>query len=59
MGAIGHARVCYPLPFVEDYVHYIFDSHPNTPPKSCSVVTDPRVQCEAICDRTLNKMLCQ
>jgi hypothetical protein len=28
---------------------------PNTPPKSCSVVTDPQVQYEAICDRALNQ----
>jgi hypothetical protein len=33
--------------------------HPNTPPKSHSVVMDPRVQCEAICDRDLNQMLFQ
>ena len=32
---------------------------PNTPPQSCSVVTDPQVYCEAICDRALNQMLCQ
>ena len=30
---------------------------PNTPPKSCSVVTDPQVQCEVICDRALNQMV--
>jgi hypothetical protein len=29
---------------------------PNTPPKSCSVVTHPQVQCEVICDRALNQM---
>jgi hypothetical protein len=29
---------------------------PKTPPKSCSVVTDP---CEVICDRALNQMLFQ
>ena len=32
---------------------------PNTPPKSCSVVTDPQVQCEAMRDRGLNQMLFQ
>ena len=30
---------------------------PNTPPQSCSVVTYPQVQCEAMCDRTLNQTL--
>ena len=35
----------------------VFKGPPNTPPKSCSVVTDPLVQCEAICDRALNQML--
>ena len=33
--------------------------HPNTPPKSCSVVTNPRVWCEVICDWALNHMLFQ
>jgi hypothetical protein len=32
---------------------------PKTPPKSCSVVTDPQVWCEVICDRVLNQMLFQ
>jgi hypothetical protein len=32
---------------------------PKTPPKSCSVVMDPQVQCEVICDRVLNQMLFQ
>jgi hypothetical protein len=32
---------------------------PNTPPTSCSVVTDPQLLCEVICDRTLNQMLLQ
>ena len=32
---------------------------PNTPPKSCSVVTDPQVHCEAVCNRVLNQMLLQ
>ena len=27
---------------------------PNTPPESCSVVTDPQVLCEVICVQTLN-----
>jgi hypothetical protein len=31
--------------------------HPNSPPKSRSVVTDPQVYCEVICDRGLNQML--
>ena len=26
----------------------------ETPPKSCSAVTDPQVQCEVICDWALN-----
>ena len=30
---------------------------PNTPPTSCSVVMDPQVYCEAICDRALNQRL--
>ena len=30
--------------------------HPNTPRNSHSVVTDPQVQCEVICDRTLNQV---
>ena len=30
---------------------------PKTSPKSCSVVTDPQVSCEAVCDRDLNQML--
>ena len=32
---------------------------PNTPPKSCRVVTDSRVFCEVICGWTLNHMLLQ
>ena len=32
-------------------------SRPNTRPKSCSVVIDPQVYCEVICDRALNQML--
>ena len=32
---------------------------PKTPPKSCSVVTGPQVQCEIRCDRALNRMLGQ
>ena len=32
---------------------------PKAPPKSCGVVTDPRVQCEVICDQALNQMLFQ
>ena len=32
---------------------------PYTPPKSCSVVMDPRVSCEVICDRALDQMLFQ
>ena len=32
---------------------------PNTLSKSCSVVPDPQVQCEAICDRALSQMLFQ
>ena len=32
---------------------------PKAPSKSCSVVTDPQVYCEAICDRVLNQMLFQ
>ena len=32
---------------------------PKTPPKSCSVVIDPQVECEVICKRTLNQMLYQ
>ena len=31
----------------------------KTPPKICSVVTDPQVYCEAICDQALNQMLFQ
>ena len=31
----------------------------NTPPKSCSVVTDPQMQCKVICDWSLNQMLFQ
>ena len=31
----------------------------KTPPKSCSVVTNPQVLCEAICDWALNQMLFQ
>ena len=27
---------------------------PKTPPKLCSVVTDPQMECEAICGRALN-----
>ena len=30
---------------------------PNTPPKSCSVVTDPQVLCEVTSDRALYQML--
>ena len=30
---------------------------PKIPPKSCSVVTDPQVLCEVMCDRVLNQML--
>ena len=33
--------------------------HPKKPPKSCSVVTNPQVQCEVICDKDLNQMLFQ
>jgi hypothetical protein len=29
----------------------------NTPLQSCNVITDPRVKCEVICDRSLNPML--
>ena len=29
----------------------------NTPPKSCSVVTNHQVYCEVLCDRALNQML--
>ena len=32
---------------------------PKTPPKPCSVVTVPKVFCEAICDHALNQMLSQ
>ena len=32
---------------------------PKTLSKSCSVVTDPQVNCEVICDRALNHMLFQ
>jgi hypothetical protein len=32
---------------------------PKTPPKSYSVVRDPQVYCEAICDRALNQLLFQ
>ena len=32
---------------------------PNTLPKSRSVVTDPQLSCEVICDRALNQMLFQ
>ena len=32
---------------------------PRLPPKSCRVVTDPRVYCEALCDRALNQLLFQ
>ena len=32
---------------------------PNTPPKSSSVITGPQVQCEVVCDRSLNHMLFQ
>ena len=32
---------------------------PKTPPKPCSVVMDPQVQREVICDRALNQMLIQ
>ena len=32
---------------------------PDTPPKSCSVVTDPQVLCGVICARALNQMLFQ
>ena len=35
----------------------VFKGRPKTPSNSCSVVTDPRVQCEVICDRVLNQML--
>jgi hypothetical protein len=31
----------------------------NTPPTSYSAVIDPKVQCEAICDRAFNQMLFQ
>ena len=31
----------------------------NTPPKSCSVVTDPQLYCEVICDWVINQMLFQ
>ena len=37
----------------------VTEGHPDTPPKACSVVTDPRVLCEGMCDRTLNQMLFQ
>ena len=33
--------------------------HPKTPSKSCRLVMEPRVQCEAIRDRALNQMLFQ
>jgi hypothetical protein len=33
--------------------------HPKTPPKSWSVVTDPQVYCEVMCNRALNQMLFQ
>ena len=32
---------------------------PKTLPISCSVVTDPQLQCEGICDQALNQMLFQ
>jgi hypothetical protein len=32
---------------------------PKTPPQSCSVVTDPQVYNEVICDMALNQMLFQ
>ena len=31
--------------------------HSKTPPKSCSVVAEPQVYCEVICNRALNQML--
>ena len=33
--------------------------HPNTLPKPCSVVTDPQVYCEVICDPDSNQVLFQ
>ena len=33
--------------------------HRKTPSKLCSMVTDPQVQCEVMCDRALNHMLFQ
>ena len=30
---------------------------PNTPPRSCSVVTGPQVYCEVVCGRALNQTL--
>ena len=35
------------------------DHSPNIPPKSCSVVTNPQVWCEGICDWALNQILFQ
>ena len=32
---------------------------PKTPPKSCSVVMDPQVYCEVMCEQALNQMLFQ
>ena len=37
----------------------VFKGRPNTPPKSCIVVTDPQVYCEVICDHALNKIIFQ
>ena len=33
--------------------------YPKTSSKSCIVVMNPQVQCEAICDRALNQILFQ
>ena len=33
------------------------EGRPNTPPRSCGVVTDPQVSCGVICDRALNGVL--
>jgi hypothetical protein len=32
---------------------------PNTPPNSCSVLTNPQVYCEVMCNRSFNQMLFQ
>ena len=47
MRAIGHAHVCYPLPFVEDYVHYIFDSNVMNIFHCCSIYLKQIGGCKA------------